>query len=63
MIQWVASPLNQGYSFLTRMSGEGEMGEARSPPILNEVEDRRNLGSSAEHSLRITMTLTHRRLW
>jgi hypothetical protein len=62
MIQWVASPLNQGYSFLTRMSGEGEMGEARSPLIAEETEDGANLGSSAIHSLRITKTLTRRRL-
>jgi hypothetical protein len=45
MIQWVASPLNQGYSFLTRMPGEGEMGEARSPPIAKAIEDGTNLGS------------------
>ena len=62
MIQWVASPLNQGYSFPTRMFGEGEMGEARSPLVLKEVEDGTNLGSSAVLSLRITKTLTRRRL-
>lgn len=41
-IQWVASPLNQSYSFLTRMSGKGEMEDvmrertvARCGPSLN----------------------------
>jgi hypothetical protein len=62
MIQWVASPLNQGYSFLTRMYGEGEMGEARSPLIAEEAEDGTNLGSLAIHSLRITRALTRRLL-
>jgi hypothetical protein len=64
MIQWVASPLSQGHSFLTRMSGEGEMGEARSPLALiaEEAEDGTNLSSSAIRSLRITKTLTRRLL-
>ena len=54
MVQWVASPLNQGYFFLTRLSAEGEMEEARSPPIAEEAEDETNLVSSAIQSLRIT---------
>jgi hypothetical protein len=62
MIRWVASPLNQSYSFLTRMPGEGEMGEARGPLIAEEAEGDTNLSSLAIHSLRITKTLTRRRL-
>ena len=58
MIQWVASPLNQGYSPLTRMTQEGQMEEARSPLIAKET----NLDTSAIHSLIVTKTLTHGRL-
>jgi hypothetical protein len=58
MIQWVASPLNQGHSFLTGMPGEGEDGGARSPRIAEEAEYCTNLDSSAIHSMRILKTLT-----
>ena len=56
MVQWVASPLNQGYSFLTRMSEEGETKEGKRL-LIAEKEDGTNLGSSTIHSL--TMTDTH----
>ena len=37
MIQWVASPLNHGYSFLTGMSGKGKTArEKERHPLLRE---------------------------
>jgi hypothetical protein len=46
MIQWMASPLNQGYSFLTRMSEiEQAEEEARGPLIAERIEDDLNLGT------------------
>ena len=40
MIQWVASPLNQGYCLLTKMLGEGEMDGVRTPLTVVGEKDR-----------------------
>jgi hypothetical protein len=53
MIQWVASPLNQRYSLLTGMTGEGETEEERMSGMAKGVEDGTNLGASTTHSLKI----------
>ena len=39
LIQWVASPPNQRYSFLTRMSREQRMEEPRRAQMPNSAED------------------------
>jgi len=44
MIQCVASPLNQDYSFLTRMSEIEQTGKKRDPLIAEKIEDDLNLG-------------------
>jgi hypothetical protein len=57
MIQWVASPLNQGYSFLTRMSEIGQTKEeARGLLIAERIEDDPNLGILMILSARIVRT-------
>ncbi len=45
MIQWVASPLDQNHSFLTRMSGKGETEDEKHPPM----RERTNLGRWADY--------------
>ena len=60
MIQWLASPLNQGYSFLTRMFGiEQTEEEARSPLVGERVGDDLNLSASMTLSTKNYAYRTH----